>query len=81
MKDYLVIGKKDGQEYNIEIKAQNKKVAEYNLNKNGYSVVNIKEAKKAHVCLYCGNLVDGTNENLLCDECRELFGHTFFSQL
>ena len=36
---------------------------------------------KYHYCKYCGELVLGDNEDLLCQECRELFGHSFYSEL
>lgn len=34
-----------------------------------------------HKCLYCGKTTYGANEDLLCDECYEMFGHTHYSQL
>lgn len=34
-----------------------------------------------HVCKYCGNIVEGEYEDLLCDECREIFGHSLYSEL
>lgn len=40
------------------------------------------QAKNAtHRCLYCGKVTHGANEDLLCDECCEMFGHTYYSQL
>jgi rubrerythrin len=34
-----------------------------------------------HICKYCGNIVEGEYEDLLCDECREIFGHSLYSEL
>ena len=34
-----------------------------------------------HVCKYCGNIVKGEYEDLLCDRCREIFGHSLYSEL
>ena len=34
-----------------------------------------------HRCGYCGEAVFSDNEDLLCDECRSMFGHTFYSEL
>ena len=34
-----------------------------------------------HICKYCGNIVEGEYEDLLCDECREIFGHSLYSDL
>jgi len=33
-----------------------------------------------HLC-GCGNLVKGTNEDLLCDECRAIYGHKYTYEL
>ena len=34
-----------------------------------------------HICKYCGEIADGTEEDLLCKKCRELLGHSLFSEL
>ena len=34
-----------------------------------------------HECKYCGAVTNGADENVLCKDCREIFGHTFFSEL
>ena len=34
-----------------------------------------------HICKYCGNIVEGEYEDLLCDECKEIFGHSLYSEL
>ena len=34
-----------------------------------------------HFCEYCGEAAEGEDENLLCEECRSLFGHLFYSEL
>ena len=39
-------------------------------------------AKDSHLCQYCGSVVkDSKNEDILCDDCYELFGHRYFSEL
>ena len=43
--------------------------------------IQIAEAKNHHFCKYCGTVTDGTNKDLLCSECSETFGHTFYSEL
>ena len=35
----------------------------------------------SHKCKYCGARARGSDEDLLCDNCRELFGHTYYSEL
>ena len=41
------------------------------------------EEKKAgyHFCKYCGNKVYGDDDDELCGECKEVFGHRYFSEL
>lgn len=34
-----------------------------------------------HICKYCGYIAEGTYDELLCKECREIFGHSLFSEL
>ena len=50
-----------------------------------YPVLNFVECKQLnkhrHICKYCGWVADGTEEDLLCSECRTDFGHAFFSEL
>ena len=45
----------------------------------------IKEQEEAtgptHKCKYCGQETEGDDKDLLCPECREAFGHTFYSEL
>jgi hypothetical protein len=32
-------------------------------------------------CLYCGEKSDSIDPRVLCKDCRETFGHTFFEEL
>lgn len=43
----------------------------------------IKTIKRGqHICKYCyTNIVDSSDKDRLCDECREVFGHSFYSDL
>ena len=34
-----------------------------------------------HICQYCGEVVEGEYEDLLCEDCRMLFGHSLYSEL
>lgn len=34
-----------------------------------------------HHCKYCGQFAKGYDEDVLCEDCRGVFGHTFFSEL
>lgn len=37
--------------------------------------------KKLPKCPYCGQTSDSTDPRVLCKECREDFGHTFYDEL
>ena len=41
----------------------------------------VYDARNHHICKYCGGIADGIDEDILCSECREDFGHAFFSEL
>ena len=34
-----------------------------------------------HLCKYCGDIVEGEYEDILCEDCKETFGHSLFSEL
>ena len=34
-----------------------------------------------HECKYCGAITNGADVNVLCEDCRMTFGHTFYSEL
>mgnify|MGYP000786003751 FL=1 len=34
-----------------------------------------------HRCKYCSSITEGSNEDLLCEGCRKLFGHVLYSEL
>lgn len=40
-----------------------------------------EEDDDTHNCKYCGQLVEGSYEDLLCEDCRESFGHSLYSEL
>lgn len=40
-----------------------------------------KLPKGKHICKYCGGIAEGTYQDLLCEECRECFGHSLYSEL
>ena len=47
-----------------------------------YDFVECKQLNdKTHICKYCGWVADGTDDDLLCKDCRGLFGHSLYSEL
>jgi rubrerythrin len=40
-----------------------------------------KALNGSHICKYCGEITKGTDDDVLCPECRGTFGHAFYSEL
>ena len=79
---YLASCSKDGEDYIITIKtACGEGFAKARLEREGYVVSNIVNARNHHICKYCGGITEGSYEDMLCTDCRELFGHSLFSEL
>jgi len=78
---YLVDLEKNGSYFTMDNYGNSKqKIIDY-ANDNGYTIINIVPANNNHRCKYCEGIAEGTYEDVLCEECRETFGHTFFSEL
>ena len=46
-----------------------------------HKVVDVADGNTHHICKYCGDIVQGTAEDVLCQDCRMTFGHAFYSEL
>ena len=44
-------------------------------------VLDVADANTHHICKYCGDIAKGTDEDVLCQDCRMTFGHAFYSEL
>ena len=44
-------------------------------------ILDVADANTNHICKYCGDIVQGTDEDVLCADCRMTFGHAFYSEL
>ena len=51
-----------------------------NMFKND-KVLDVADANTHHICQYCGEIVKGNDEDVLCQDCRMTFGHAFYSEL
>lgn len=40
-----------------------------------------KKTSKKNKCKYCGNTTGSPDPDVLCEECRDTFGHAFYSEL
>lgn len=70
----------DETEWTIEVETPTQKDAHDYL-EGEYVVMTMADASTHHVCKYCGSIVKGTDKDILCDGCRETFGHVFYSEL
>lgn len=43
------------------------------------NIIFLKENQ--HFCKYCGEVADGPDDNILCDDCAYTFGHRLYSEL
>ena len=44
-------------------------------------ITKVCDGNNHHICKFCGGVAKGIDEDILCEKCRELFGHAFFSEL
>ena len=44
-------------------------------------ILDVADANTNHICKYCGDIAKGTDEDVLCQDCRMTFGHAFYSEL
>ena len=83
---YFVDANIDGKDLCFDgLKAPNKDIIEDILKKDypdvKISITKIVLNKNNHRCKYCGEIVEGTNKDYLCEECCEVFGHHLYSEL
>lgn len=73
--------KKTLKEVTLEVNGTSKEEVVKAVTKEGYDTKRIESVDTHHVCKYCHGIAEGKDEELLCQSCRELFGHTFYSEL
>lgn len=44
-------------------------------------ILKVYDGNNHHICKYCGSVAKGIDEDILCDDCRDIFGHAFYSEL
>ena len=78
---YLVDLEKQGTTYTLDNAGNSKKrILDY-AKSNGYKVSKMVPAKGHHRCKYCDDITIGETEDILCEDCRMVFGHTLYSEL
>ncbi len=69
----------DTSSFSVEARSE-EQAMEY-VRESGYNPVQAVKARGHYFCKYCSRIVKGTNKDVLCPECRDVFGHAFFSEL
>lgn len=71
----------DGKTATYEGKAQSMEEFVNHLVEKGCKVTKVVTRRGHHICPYCGSIADGTDKGLLCEDCRDTFGHAFYHEL
>lgn len=64
-----------------EVEATDVKACEDDFKEDDVTIVKIVPVKGHHICKYCGHIAEGTNKDILCDDCKRIFGHYLYSEL
>jgi hypothetical protein len=67
------------QEFNMPLITWKNKCIK--LVEEGEVIIHIYDGNLFHICKYCGQITAGSQQDLLCKGCKELFGHKYFSEL
>lgn len=81
MEKFMVDGISNGKEYSWDTEAENEEECRKAFESEGIIVKRIANKQNYHRCKYCNGIAEGKQSDLLCDKCRETFGHTLFSEL
>lgn len=73
--------KKTGANMIHEGRAGSEDAFKKGLTAAGFTINKITPARGHHLCKYCYGIAEGSDKNMLCDNCRNVFGHTFYSEL
>lgn len=78
---YMVDGFQDGKALSWDCEYPNEEACKKAFEDDGIEVVKIVTKNNHHRCKYCGSIAKGKDSDVLCDDCRDVFGHTFYSEL
>lgn len=81
MEKFMVDGILDGKELSWDTEAVSEEECRKVFKSEGIIVKKIASKKNNHRCKYCQGIADGKQSDLLCDNCRDTFGHTYYSEL
>ena len=79
--EFMVDGVQDGESYTWDCEYESEEECRKAFEEDGIKVEKIVTKNNHHRCKYCGGIATGKNKDLLCDDCRDIFGHTYYSEL
>lgn len=81
LQKFYVEGIADNKEVTYEVKSVDEQTCIDKFKSEGVEVTKIVLARGHHICQYCGSIAEGTYKDLLCGRCKDIFGHSLFSEL
>lgn len=78
---FMVDGKQGGKRYSWDCEYESEEECRKAFEEEGVLIETLVLAKGHHRCKYCSGIAEGTDKNLLCEECRAEIGHIFYSEL
>lgn len=78
---FLVDGVQDGKDLSWDAQYPDEESCRKAFETEGIKVIMIAPAKGHHRCMYCGSIAKGSQKDILCGECRDVFGHYSYYEL
>ncbi len=80
-KFYIEATDKQGDRVTMEASYFDAETCEKSMASDGYKIARIVPARGHHICMYCNGIADGAQKDILCDDCRDMFGHYSYYEL
>ncbi len=81
MTKFFIEATKDGESFSMGDYGEDVDACKKAREDEGYVVTKIVPAKGHHLCKYCYGIAEGSQEDILCENCRNTFGHYSYHEL
>ena len=78
---FMVDGVQDGKSLSWDCESESKEKCLEEFHEEGIIVEKIVTKKGHHRCKYCNGIANGSSTDLLCNNCMDTFGHSYYSEL
>lgn len=78
---FIVDGIHNGKKYSYDCEYINEEECRKEFEADGIKIEKIAKKSTHHRCKYCGCIANGTNKDVLCEDCKNIFGHKYYSEL